>query len=79
MILNVNPTKSIVKADEAVLQFLLETRKVAATQSITATEAVREAIVLFPEASRIGVKHAAILAGINARTARNTFDRVTSH
>lgn len=71
--------KSAAKADSAVLQFLIETSKVAAEQRITATEAVREAIVLFPEASRIGVKHAAILAGINARTARNTYDRVTRH
>lgn len=69
-------TKSIAKADADVLEFLKNLRKVAVAQSITATEAVREAIVLFPKASRIGVKHAAILAGINARTARNTFDRV---
>jgi hypothetical protein len=68
-------TKSAAKADAAAVEFLMGLRKVAAEQQITATEAVREAIVV-TGASRIGIKHAAILAGINARTARNTYDRV---
>ncbi len=64
------------KADTNVLEFLSTLRQEAVAKEITATEAVRAAIVRFPKATRIGVKHAAIAVGINARTARNTFDRV---
>jgi len=65
------------KADPKALSFLLNLRALAKTEQITATEAVRQAIVQCPRATRIGVKHAAMIAGINARTARNTYDRVT--
>lgn len=64
------------KADTTVLNFLTGLRAEAVTKEITATAAVRQAIEKFPTATRIGVKHAAIAVGINARTARNTFDRV---
>jgi len=70
-------TANLNKADPKALTFLMNLRAVAVPGEITATEAVRQTIVKFPSASRIGVKHAAMLAGINARTARNTFDRVT--
>lgn len=66
--------KSTIKADAAATEFLQGLRAVAASQGITATEAVREAIAV-TGASRVGIKHAAILVGINARTARNTYDR----
>ena len=64
------------KADTTVLNFLTSLRAEAVKKEINATSAVRLAIEKFPDATRIGVKHAAIAVGINARTARNTFDRV---
>lgn len=76
--INTIPAKSIDKADPAALALFLAMREVAASQEITATEAVRQVLAKCPRASRIGVKHAAICAGINARTARNTFDRIAN-
>lgn len=70
--------KSAVKADPKAVQFLMDLRQLAIDNEITATEAVRRTLQAFPKVSRIGLKHAAILVGINARTARNTYDRVTA-
>lgn len=70
-------TANVNKAHPAALVFLCSVAKTARKDQVRATEAVREAIRAFPDATRIGIKHAAIAAGINARTARNTFDRVT--
>ena len=68
-------TANTAKADPKAFEFLMTLRALAAKEQITATEAVRQAIQQCPRATRIGVKHAAMLAGINARTARNTYDR----
>lgn len=65
------------KADTTAFQFLMDLRKLAVANEITATEAVRRCIQSYPKVTRVGLKHAAISVGINARTARNTYDRVT--
>lgn len=40
------------------------------------SEAVRKVMEQHPKATRIQIKHSAIVAGINGFTARNTFDHV---
>lgn len=64
------------RAHPAAAIFLQSVSMEAKTDEVRATEAVREAIRAFPDATRVGIKHAAIVAGINGYTARNTYDRV---
>ena len=68
--------KSAAKADPVAVTFLQDLRNLAVANEITATEALRRTLQAFPKVSRVGLKHAAILVGINGRTARNTYDRV---
>lgn len=69
-------TISVEKADPVAATMLLSLREAAETEAVRVTHALRATLAAHPDATRIAFKHAAIVAGINWRTARNTFDRV---
>jgi hypothetical protein len=60
------------KVDSGLQAFLEGALKAGATPS----EAIRQMMEAFPQATRILVKHSAKAAGINPLTARNLFDRI---
>jgi len=64
------------KAHPEATTFLSLVHDAAAQEGIRVTHALREAIRAYPDATRVSLKHAAIAAGINWRTARNVYDRV---
>jgi hypothetical protein len=70
------PVASIEKADPVSTTMLIALRDAAATEEVRVTHALRATLAAHPAATRVAFKHAAILVGINWRTARNTFDRV---
>jgi hypothetical protein len=68
-------TTTFDKAHPESTTFLQLVRESAGQDGIRVSEALRAAIQAFPDATRISLKHAAIAAGINWRTARNVWDR----
>lgn len=65
-----------IKADPIATTLLQLIRDAAAAEAVPVVAALRGTLAAHPTVTRVGFKHAAIAAGINWRTARNTFDRV---
>lgn len=71
------PESTVAKADPVATTLLQMARAEASREGIRVVDALRSTLLAHPRVSRVGFKHAAIAAGINWRTARNVYDRVT--